>query len=544
MTLILLGGSVVSSATYRELTWLPLGEPQAIQATYCSADNLKKLMLTHASNLETQARETENFLRRCDRELSQGRLAWWRALLRLEKMVYQTDQHAQTQEVIIDLGDAERVPALLAMHSSRRPLVILKCGVLCNSKRSIPFPLMHNFDEGPFHALFVGSTTGREYLSTNQQLLLGGFHEGQQAVRLADYMKNHSPWKEQFSSVHFLGVSLGGHGALYASLFNQHWSSDPNLRPLSSVFALCPVVDLRSTIEENYSQGVYGRLMQFKLWQNQRYIRQHWPDFNQELGFNQSGGMSLADMSRRLSQAALPHFQSTQNRKGFLAPFDQVDFMYPEQIWDVNNFLEQLDLPIETPTMAVGALDDGMVPAQINFLPLYRATFQSPFSQLRPILTQQGSHCAHSLIYGWGIGGTLMRSFFLSQSPELRQRQEIQESLIRFRLQGGTEFKPFTQFHSWAWEVNLRERELVLKLFDSAPSPMSPGPGSKRLTVPFSHLPHFSRPLPKSPIEAQVFSRWANAQLKWSPVEKPRAPAQAQNSDNGINLLLTWEDYH
>ncbi len=541
---------MVSSATYRELSWLPLGEPKPLHSPYCSAPQLERLMLAHQDHLETQAREVENFFRRCDRELTSGRLPWWRALLRLEKMVYPAEQHSQIQEVTLSLDSGEQVPALLALQESPRPLLILKCGVLCNSKRSIPFPLMHLFDEGHFHALFVGNTTGREYVSKNQQILFGGFHEGQQAVRLAQHMKEDSPWRDLFTSVHFLGVSLGGQGALYASLFNQHTSAQPEDRPLTSVYALCPVVNLQSTIEENYSQGVYGRLMQLKLWQNHRQISQSWPSFAEEIGTLQQRGIPLKELSQILSAAALPHLQRMQRQQPFLAPFQNFQFTEAQQVWWANNFLQQLQEPIETPTLAIGALDDGMVPASINFLPLYRAAFQQPQGQLRPVLTPQGSHCAHSLIYGWDVGGTLMRSFFLSQSPELLNRRVDRQAVVAIRhlspsdsvgrsQQAGSQEAESPEgkdllkdFHSWKWEVDFRQRFLVLKLFESPPQPMNPGPGHLRLKIAFADLPKMERALPQNPIEAQSFSRWANAQLQWSNL--------SLRGTEGASLRLSW----
>ena len=102
---------------------------------------------------------------------------------------------------------------------------------------------------------FLANVSGTDYLKDNGVVAVGGFDEGDQIMQVAEIVKDSNAKLSQYiSDIHVLGFSLGGNGALFSSLYNS-FSED---RPISSVAAICPVVNLQPTMESVFSKSFRG----------------------------------------------------------------------------------------------------------------------------------------------------------------------------------------------------------------------------------------------------------------------------------------------
>jgi len=215
----------------------------------CHPDTLNK-RLFETDNL---AQTTENFFKDCGDELSQGNSTGLAAILKLATLKYDALSRGDIKPIEIELDDGTTHFGVIALRDERpRPFVIIKCGIFCSGKPASDslMMFMHLFDEGPFNILFIGNNTGADYMKANKHFSLGGFTEGQDLLRIADWLKNKSKYAHLVSSLHLLGISLGGHASLYAGLYNKQ----ENL--FNSVFSYCPAINLEQSFHDLFNSNL------------------------------------------------------------------------------------------------------------------------------------------------------------------------------------------------------------------------------------------------------------------------------------------------
>jgi hypothetical protein len=71
------------------------------------------------------------------------------------------------------------------------------------------------------------------------------------------------PLSQIVGSLHMVGMSLGGHGVLFASLLNEFNLNDDGQRRIESFFGFCPVVHLKTNIDHLLEAGVFGLGVEF-----------------------------------------------------------------------------------------------------------------------------------------------------------------------------------------------------------------------------------------------------------------------------------------
>lgn len=404
-------------------SWTPLGGWQRDFGPRCTMANLEKVFGNAPGNRRERFEALRQHMDECGPEYSL-RAPWLLEALASQKSVaYNYREHPAYGNHIVLLPNAEtvRVELFLQNTQSPRPLVIVKCGLLCDQgDASLRQALMYFFDQAPFHVLLVPSITGASYQTDNRRLAVGGVDEGRQLVAISKYiLSNDFRYRNRVSRVHVLGMSLGGQAALYAGLYNS-FQKDPNGNPwISSVFAACPVVDLKGSIEHLNRSGIVGTVFRHLFWSQVDLLSSVIPGLD-EWVYDERGRKNIREVPEIIARGALDYYKRvTVGGKYFPAPFEGQDIRIEEDLWALNRFQDFAHLNT-TPTYVWAAKDDPIVSSRVNVERLLEFQSKNPDSPLHLLYTPNGYHCGFSEAYGWKMASRIMSGLVLSESPELQ----------------------------------------------------------------------------------------------------------------------------
>ncbi len=389
------------------------------------------------------------------REYSEGSLV---PLLRYSLLDYKLNSNPHVRAVTIRMESEDRVlRGFLALKPDDRPrpLVISQCGLYCNAEESTTHlnAIMHLFDESPFHVLTLANQTGSQFVRDNEAIAMGGFSEGRQLLQIARYLRSKDfPFHHRISSLHVVGFSLGGHAALYASLYNSlnHLEQE---RPIQSVMAFCPVVNLENSTERLFARDPVARLTTLwtlsQLSRAMRYlpslsdlIHSTWFRARRRELFKVVAERSLAQHQQWLSQ-----------RPWDLRPFVGIQFRDLEDFWWANDFVEFSHL-VNTPTLVLAAADDVIVRTRENARLLQTKHDFNPSSSVNVLNFSQGNHCAFSVANGWANMSAITREYILSHSPEYEHRLDLVIQPISDRIQRRWPMR----LRMWPGDVHVQQR--------------------------------------------------------------------------------------
>ncbi len=414
------------------LRWIPTGARAHPLPPHCSTTTLEQILLKKQTPAERR-QKTDAYFSTCHKYLIyHGSTNGFSSILRQTQIDFDFIKSPRIKKILITLPNGLKVHGLLALKPDKepRPLVLIQCGLTCNTltSGSPKSPLMHLFDESPFHVLLVGSSTSAEFAIANQRFYVGGFQEGQTLYQVAKWLRTkESGLSEVTSSIHLLGLSLGGHAVLYATLFND----DPdNEKLIGSSQSLCPVVDLKPTIDFISTSSPPTLYLQSKIRAQLKQMIGKVPIIDQLLPDGRLPANSrLPEIVSRASldfSEYVPFFNALFSFFKSLRPTSLADY------WSLNDFKKQAS-HISTPTTVWAAIDDPAIPLSTNAGPL-QDTVDKTSGSLQILTTPYGSHCAFDLSYGWDVVTVLMRSNILAQSAEFLPRYTRTESAFSSNL--------------------------------------------------------------------------------------------------------------
>jgi pimeloyl-ACP methyl ester carboxylesterase len=536
------------------MNWTPSGASERPNRADCTAPVLEELMLTSGSSQARQASDMQNFFNRCGDHLARNAPSPVWALLKVSKSLYSTCDNPAIRKVLIHLDNRLTLRGLLALKpgNEKRPLIIVRCGVFCNAgDSSHRMMLMHLFDESAFNVLAINNITGSDYIIDNGFLSLGGFDEGTQMIRLAALIQQ-LPLSSRVSSLHALGVSLGGQGALFAAKLNQYNLDSRGLPLFSSVLAISPVVDLQSSMTNLFSSPVIGDLAKKIFFSQFAKSIQFLPalaDLFPEMKQTRPAEIPIA-----VAAQAAQHYAEA-GTSWYLDPFKNSVITSTKELWASNNFLKLATVSIKTPTLVFAAGDDQIVSTALNAAKLQLQTQAIAGDNLAVVTVPHGSHAAFNMIYGWQTTSTLYRTFFLSHSPELLKR--MRQNLATFppnrisywsHLWRNTETHAAQSFKFTAGKATLRIHFVIFSRERNRPSCLDQDPVTadsfcyrqRDSEIPLAEIQGRTpwNHIPRNSTEAEAMSRWANQNL--TVVNSAAQPITGTHSD-GAGLM--WKSY-
>lgn len=517
--------------------WVPTGQPEQAEPIGCAPEDLERLYLDNRQNTRAQGQRLQKWFGRCSEglktELANGALPGPRAHLKSSQMAYEFCDHPNIRKVVFKLPNGDVVRAALGIKAgwTPRPMIIAKCGMLCNAGDSgMQLLLMHLFDESPFNIMVVGNNTGADFIRDNGVFIPGGFTEGQQIIHVAQMLQA-SPLAPLISTIHVVGLSLGGHASLYAAYFNR-FNSTPGQPLISSTLALCPAVDLRAAIDDNFSIDLKGFAINSLYGKSIDRVLESRPELAGLFTWQDAPVMSRTDMIGDQAVNGLKH----STAKSWLAPFQKLKIRNARDFWGLNLFTNFVKEPLASPTLAIAAADDEVVLPNRNILRLDHTSVANA-------VTPEGDHCVWGEFYGWRTSSALFRGFALSQSPELLEIRRLQR--LPFKPVFAAKAHQLRGLHrltSFSFSAG-RDRLTVTYLLDTSACGSEEETRCSRkvsFNIPFASFrarPWWARK-PASPAEAQALTRWANVNLRMLDA----SGAQIDGTENN-GAELVWVGY-
>jgi hypothetical protein len=429
--------------------WNPSGKPRR-QTPACDSFLWQQNSLSHGLTAEQWTHNLESYMRDCHNAWETGRNdiisnAVGTVSLKLHPSRYPFGRH-----VVFHLPNGIKLKGLLAMKTDakKRPLVIFRTGLFSNTQEFYPerFLFLQLFEQSPFHVLVLESSSGSEFLKHNDSYSLGGFDEGLQNFFVAQKIQSASePISKFISEVHMMGLSMGGHGALFAALLNQV-NSSPRQKPvLQSALAFCPLLNMQDTLDYHMSQGFTMDVMNYWASRRLTVLKDRIPGLKDETFIPQFfdwirehyKGPLIAENGQVPGVRLPPGIEKILNEK-----------KRPEDLfWRLNNFWPWYE-NVKTPVIIFSTRKDPIVSWFINSGRIEDHRMQFQDSNLKFFSFENGYHCSLPVAYDWGALSTLFQTYFLKMSPSYEmQKKEVHIPMDRKILEKFADHEPYLDLH-------------------------------------------------------------------------------------------------
>jgi predicted alpha/beta-fold hydrolase len=517
--------------------------PRKREDTHCDSFYLSKMLVDEPQfGPETHGLLLKGFYDRCDKNLSKGAPGTYKQLAKSIAIIYEYHMNGQMRLVEFNMDrhrmdDFKTEPTdsstkfkddrlyfqtqvFLKNTADPRPLIIVKCGLQCDlGTPTLKYMLSLLFDEGPFHVMLLPNITSKTFQKQNKIVSVGGFDEGRDILAVAKYIDSDAfPFRSKISRVHVAGISLGGHGALYAGLYNSFEKKPNGESYISSVFAGCPVVDLKGSVEGLYDGSTLGNIFEDYFWKQFKEVSYFVPVVGKMWELKDQRKKDLT-VSQAVVEGALVHYKDmTADGESTVPAFKNVRVQNEVDLWHVNNFVNWSDLNT-TPTFVWASKDDPIVksPANVEKLIIKHGKQSNPHFQI--LLTDRGYHCGYTEAFTWKVAGETIRSLFVARSPELKEKRRLVTRALSFKNLS----RPFPQLDNsrprqkLQWQVPNSatggELNLVQDFSDWCTSRLGCVDGKFYAQVDRTSFQGAEIPVALNDTQNQMITRWANANL-------------------------------
>ncbi|MNK06321.1 hypothetical protein D3C87_242160 [compost metagenome] len=499
--------------------------------TVCDPRRFEDSVMDSKISTQDYYQAVKDYFKRCGSELARNSPLGMFSLIKFSMFEYSILSHPQIKEFVVTLDSGVKVPALLAMKadSRPRPLVIVRCGVFCSAEASptVRSYLMQLFDQTPFNVLFLANQTGIDYIALNRYFTMGGWSEGYESIEVGRWMLEKWEHRKSISSLHLMGISLGGNAAVMGAAYNDQFTMESGRRIFNSVAAICPVVSLKPTLDNLYGSQIVGRIFngmtRGQLLEARKYVADI-PDLLEDSMIPVRKGM--ADYIGEMAAVSL-------QRRGVAST--------PQEFFKNNNFFT-LKRTVATPLMVWASKDDMVVDNSVNAAILDGDVNLSASKNTGVVNLPYGNHCAFNAAYGAAASAAVMRTFVLNNSPEFRSEYQKQKMAWNF---GYKKVSPMLEHvgQSWVFSKKSPDVKVRFKYFNwSSEQCYDRGPWTGDLTcletrdytVPISALKAMGARVPRSTAEAQALSREFNTKVEF------RTKSGPLNGTSSSNFHMIW----
>ncbi|XGC81576.1 hypothetical protein ACES2L_03665 [Bdellovibrio bacteriovorus] len=474
------------------------------------------------------------YFEKCSRELTTGSWLGLPGLLKFSKFQYPFFSHPQVREFTVKLPSGVRVPGILALKQDPRPrpLVIVKCGVFCSAAQgpSLRSYLMHLFDQSPFNVLLLANQTGMDYIYLNKMVTMGGWSEGYEGLEVGKWMLTKWEHKDRISSVHFMGISLGGNAAVMGAAFNDKYLLENGKKVFNSVTAICPVVSLKPTLDNLYGGQIVGRVFAKMTKEHFSEARNYIKDVPEMLTDDKIPSRSgLADFIGELNSASL-------QRRGITST--------PQSYFKSNNFWNWKE-EVKTPLMVWASKDDMVVNNRINAQVIEQNDFYEKSPWVGVLNLKYGNHCGFSSAYGFHASAAVLRTFVLNHSPEFvnsyNTHQEIPwtygfKKLPMQSIHLGQSFNFYSQSEEAKVTFRIYNSQGGESCYEKGPWDLNTCSYSKDFWIPIKDLKSLGARVPRTEAEAQSITREFNTKVEF---RVKNGPLSGTNSND---FVLRWRN--
>lgn len=399
------------------LSWSPSGEGRSVSAK-CSPELWGSRLQDPRVRVSVQLQGAlvQKYLKDCAEDIETGNNSLSTSLTKMMTMSYQPQEHPFLHRVVFSLPGNIKLKGLLGLKGDlkKRPLIVLRLGIFANVEEFMPERawLMMLFEQSPFNVLMVENMSGTDFIADNTRFSFGGYDEGIQNILLAQILKDpNEPLSRLVDSLHLFGVSLGGHGVLYASMLNE--LNSPKGQPLyNSFFGMCPVVNLQNNMNVVTTNKPFAYLVD--LWSQKRLagIVKSLPALEDHESF--SFLKKTVSEVVRTYHGGLSYVSSVKLPAGLE---DGADF------WQLNDFWRYYK-NVQSPVMIFATHTDLLVPFAVNSQLLQNKSMNVESSNISVVDFTYGIHCTLPIPYDWKAISTVLQSYFMSHSPGFKVKEQ------------------------------------------------------------------------------------------------------------------------
>jgi pimeloyl-ACP methyl ester carboxylesterase len=396
------------------LSWIPEGKTGSSYSEDCSPQRIDSIF-EQKQNHFWKSRTLQYLVSQCESQWNRDYVNRYNSVAEYYILKYPMLNQNHIKKVKINFVDRNRkVNGFFAAQKGERPIILFQCGLYCDGSPSSShrMAMMHFYEEAGFHVLTLGNMTGKDFQVENKILSLGGFDEGRQLYDLAKMIKKSKHFLgAKVSSVHVFGVSLGGHAALYSSLYAS-LNVFQGKKVIDSVTAMCPVVNLKPALDQLFNKKILSKAIAYYTWARFQTLIQYIPILREI--FNEIVSKNPQKVKDNVKTAALEfHRQMTKNEDWPLNPFLKVRVNSEFDFWRINTFKDFAN-KIFIPTLVLASKDDFIVTTETNAMTLN--SFNQKNSWLQSVFFQKGSHCAIGNSAGWKVASKILTGFVKSNS--------------------------------------------------------------------------------------------------------------------------------
>lgn len=369
----------------------------------CSKDALQKDLLKTKNSTDWN-QTVQTYFQKCNSEAVQPYGPRWMGAFRIFAINYPlVGKSPLIKRVLLHLPNGQKLKAVLALKDQKkRPFVILRMGITGNVEEAFAerYFYHHLFERGFSHFMMVENMTGSDFIQFNQTLDFGGIHEGFQNIWIAQNLRNpNEPLSKLISSLHLIGLSLGGQGTLTASWLQP---AQKNSKLYQSFLGFCPLVNTKATFENLFARGWLR--FPLEVWARNRFVSVK--TFKPEILTWEPGIMM------RLEKVAKASFRKPQA--------DVWGIIEPEFLKSITDFDELHSLStwkpeLRDPVDIWATRTDRIVPIDLNANNLVGSD---------PLLIDQGHHCTFPADWHPHVLQALFNAHILKSSTfQLSQRE-------------------------------------------------------------------------------------------------------------------------
>ena len=509
--------------------WVPDGGWQSADRSDCDAIVLEDALLSSGGSTPTQKGILSKFLNRCGGYLSRNASPSLVAQLKADgSLVYNYADVKGFEDLWIEGVDHMRIHGHLLMKPVRntpRPLVLFQCGIHCDT-HSANFRLMamNFFDEGPFHILMLPSSSGVEFSRNNKTIRVGGADEGRQLMAVAKFVQSPAfKYRDQVSRVHVVGTSLGGHAALYASLYNS-FDSLPDGKPVvSSFFVGCPVVNFEEAAHSLYRPGLVGSF----AYSSFTHLMKSLVDEVPTAKFLLSSKPSLRQLPDLIASSVLNGYREHRQKFGPEAhhysgndPIASMPIESVADFWAANRFSSFVG--DDQSDVLIWASDNDIVvnPSENSRTLLDPKRGIPKQANIEVFVSPLGNHCDFDQAYGWAQSSSALRSILISKSPELIGSRRVRSGSLDIPKTLPVFKTPDERVRGVRWQAQSVAPFVQIQIktsFNCAVSPHEPNKMCTRvqsLPVEWKALDLTDDQVPANESQAQQLTRYLNANFR------------------------------
>lgn len=454
------------------------------------------------TSVHLQGAIIQKYFQQCEKELVVGSTGEGMNAFKMLSVKQEVKSNSFLRPVVISLPGNVRVKGMLGLKGDmkKRPLVILRLGIFSNADEMVaerPWYMML-FEQSPFNILIVENMSGSDFIKNNKKISFGGYDEGLQNILLAKLLQDPlEPLSQIIENVHLFGVSLGGNGVLFASLLNKY---NPNPRgPLiQSFFAFCPVVDLKSSLENLTQKGFSSRV--FDIWAERRManLKDYFEDLKDFPAFHFMD--AVVEKLAKTYKGGLSYVSTIKLPPGMK---DSPDF------WEMNDFWKFYQ-DVQEPVLIVATQKDSLVPFEKNSQTLVNKKTKYDSKNIKVVDLPEGYHCTLPVVYDWQALAGLLQGYVLSHSPSFQLKEEKLE--IDLQEEWPTEF--FASPVQFEFQISWPAKSKNFVTLEIKARNDKDQKQEFNLSLPLSQFDFKFRDAEISKGEQQMLTRWLNQNLQ------------------------------